>query len=139
MFDRHDYDVTLMAQIGSVVPRRIAGAGDERAAVAPEHHRAFAPVVYRGGPHVEHETVLAHRRQLASGEQLEHRRRHRECVLVLHRTIAKIESVANPRPGLEPTRRRESAVTFRWCGVRDPFENVDGVLGDTANPSAIRF
>src|SRR6202041_289158 len=100
VIDRHDYYVALAAQIGSVVPGRVAGAGDERAAVAPEHDRTLASVVDGGCPHVEHETVFAHRRQLTPREQLEHRRRHRECVLVLHRAIAEVESVANASPGL---------------------------------------
>src|ERR1700747_3088111 len=47
LIDRPDYDVAFAAQIGSVVPRRIARSRDERAAMAPEHHRAFAPVVHR--------------------------------------------------------------------------------------------
>ena len=125
MIDRHDHDVALAAQVGAVVPRRIAGARDERAAMAPEHDRALAPVIDRRRPDVEHEAVLAHRRQRASREQLDQRGIEAECVVVLHRAIAEFERVAHAGPRLELSRRPEATVTFGRFSIRDAFENVD--------------
>ncbi len=137
--DRHNDHVAPGAQIGSVVPGRIAGAGDERAAVTPEHHGASAPVVDGGGPHVEHQAIFAHRGKLATREQLQERGRKGECVVVLHRAVAEFEGVANAGEGLEFSGRHETAFTRGRFGVWDALENADSVRGDPANFSATGF
>ena len=61
--DRDDDDVAVRHELGAVVPRRVARAEDERAAVDPEHHRPLG-VVARRCPHVEVEAVFADLRLL---------------------------------------------------------------------------
>ena len=128
--DRDDDDVAVHREVRAVVPRRVARAPDERAAVDPHHHRP-ARVVARRGPHVEVEAVLAVRRRVppisfVSGNSV--------CAdwaenASASRTPSHGSSRCGRLPAQRPDRRRR---------VRDAAEHVHAVAFDAFDLAAAR-
>src|SRR5581483_11464004 len=139
MVDRHDDYIAPAGEIGAVVPWRRAGTGDERAAVAPEHHGPLRSVIDPGSPYVQDEAVLVHRERLCEGEDLEEVGRHRECVVVLEGAGAVLERIADAAPRRGAHGRKKSSGTVNRSGVGDALEDADAVLDDAANPAADGF
>ncbi len=129
--DRHDHDVAVDGKVRAVVPRRIARAPNECAAVNP-HHDGSARVVAARCPDVEVEAVFAVRR-LGLAHQL------RELELGLRGLGGERSRVPGARPRLLPRGRLPAERADRGCRVRDAPEHVHPVTLESFDLAAARL